>query len=71
MIVATLEGNNSLSNETLNTTIGPKCSTVTFRPMAQIQFESPPLKTRMDAGLPQKLLTFSEKYGDERVSKSA
>jgi hypothetical protein len=35
------------------------------------RFESLPLKTRMDAGFPQKLLTFSAKYGDERVSKSA
>ncbi len=34
-------------------------------------FESPALKTRMVAGFPQKLLTFSAKYGDERVSKSA
>jgi len=34
-------------------------------------FESPPLKTRMVAGFPQKLLTFSGKYGNERVSKSA
>jgi len=34
-------------------------------------FESPPLKTRMDAGFPQKLLTFSGKYGNEGVSKSA
>lgn len=25
----------------------------------------------MDTGFPQKLLTFSAKYGDERVSKSA
>jgi|LauGreDrversion4_2_1035121.scaffolds.fasta_scaffold08228_11 hypothetical protein len=35
------------------------------------KFESPALKTRMVAGFPQKLLTFSAKYGDERVSKSA
>jgi hypothetical protein len=35
------------------------------------KFESPPLPTRMDTGFPQKLLTFSAKYGDERVSKSA
>ncbi len=34
-------------------------------------FESPALKTRMVAGFPQKLLTFSEKYGNEGVSKSA
>ena len=38
---------------------------------AQQKFESPPLKTRMVAGFPQKLLTFSGKYGDERVSKLA
>ncbi len=34
-------------------------------------FESPQLKTRVDAGFPQKLLTFSEKYGNEEVSKLA
>lgn len=34
-------------------------------------FESPPVQTRMNHGLPQKLLTCSAKYGDERVSKSA
>jgi hypothetical protein len=38
---------------------------------AQQKFESPLLKTRMVAGFPQKLLTFSGKYGDERVSKLA
>jgi hypothetical protein len=36
---------------------------------AQKKFESPTLPTRMHAGFPQELLTFSEKYGDERVSK--
>jgi len=30
-----------------------------------------PLKTRMDTGFPKKLLIFSAKYGDARVSKSA
>jgi hypothetical protein len=35
------------------------------------RFESPPLPNRMNAGLPKKLLTFSAKYGDDRVSKSA
>lgn len=34
-------------------------------------FESPPVQTRMNHGLPQKLLTFSGKYGNEGVSKSA
>jgi hypothetical protein len=38
---------------------------------AQQKFESPPLPKRMDTGFPKKLLTFSAKYGDERVSKSA
>jgi hypothetical protein len=38
---------------------------------AQQKFESLPLKTRMDAGFPQKLLTFSAKYGNKGVSKSA
>jgi len=33
--------------------------------------ESRPPATRMDTRFPQKLLTFSAKYGDERVSKSA
>jgi hypothetical protein len=31
---------------------------------ARQKFESPPLPTRMNAGFPQKLLTFSEKYGN-------
>jgi hypothetical protein len=35
------------------------------------KFESPALKTRMVARFPQKLLTFSAKYGYERASKSA
>ena len=38
---------------------------------AQQKFEPPSLPTRMDAGFPQKLLTFSGKYGNEGVSKSA
>jgi len=38
---------------------------------AQQKFESLPLKTRMVAAFPKKLLTFSEKYGDEGVSKSS
>jgi hypothetical protein len=33
--------------------------------------ESRPPATRMDTRFPQKLLTFSGKYGDVRVSKSA
>jgi hypothetical protein len=34
-------------------------------------FESPLLPTPMNAGFPQKLLTFSGKYGKEGVSKLA
>jgi hypothetical protein len=36
-----------------------------------LEFDSASLPTRIDTGFPQKLLTFSAKYGEERVSKSA
>jgi hypothetical protein len=38
---------------------------------AQQKFESTPPATRMVAGFLQKLLTFSAKYGNKEVSKSA
>ncbi len=34
-------------------------------------FESPSLSPPMNAGFPQKLLTYSGKYGKERISKLA
>jgi hypothetical protein len=50
---------------------GGRRAPITLGGKIQQEFESPSQPNRMDARFPQKLLTFSATYGDERVSKSA